>query len=228
MSSHGKKYVQRASLVEKWKVYPLLDWVKLLKEVSYTKFDPTVEVSIKTFANPKYNDQMMRGTMVLPYGTGKAVKVAVYVNEDMVWQAKSSGADIVWSSDLIKDIESGSIKFDILVTTPELLRDLAKVAKVLWPKGLMPNIKTGTVTTDIAKAVNEIKKWRVEYKLDKTGNIQMPVGKGSFSDDQLAQNISTLVKTLEENKPTGVKGRLIKKIVVSTTMSPAVLVSIDW
>lgn len=227
MSSRGKKYVQSAALVEKWKVYPLLDWVKLLRQLSYTKFDPTVEISIKTFANPKYNDQMMRGTMVLPHGNGKSVRVAVYTSEDGISQAGASGADVVGSSNLIKDIESGSIKFDILVTTPDLLRDLAKVAKVLWPKGLMPNIKTGTVTNDIGKAVNEIKKWRVEYKLDKTGNIQMPVGKLSFVETQLVENISSLIKTLEENKPSGVKGKLIKKIVISTTMSPGILVSTE-
>jgi large subunit ribosomal protein L1 len=227
MSSHGKKYVERAKLVEKNKIYPVLDWINLLKQISYTTFDPTVEVSINTFANPKYNDQMMRGTMVLPHGTGKTLQVAVYVNEDMVAQAKWSGADIVGSADLLKDIESGIIKFDVLVTTPDLLRDLAKVAKILWPKGLMPNIKTWTVTTDITNAVSEIKKWRIEYKLDKTGNIQMPVGKLSFKESQLVENITLLFKTLEEHKPSGVKGKLIKKMVISTTMSPGVLISIE-
>ena len=202
---HGKKYVEVKKLVEKTKMYPLTEAVELLKKVNYAKFDAGIEIAVKTNANPKYNDQMLRATTILPHGTGKTKKVAVFITEDKVDEAKKAGADV-------------------LITTPELIRDLAPVAKQLGPKGLMPSPKAGTVTMNIAQAVEETKKGKIEFRLDKTGNIHALVGKLSFDNAKLIENIESLMKAIEENKPTGVKGKLVKKVVIATTMSPGVQV----
>ena len=221
---HGKKYVEVKKLVEKTKMYPLTEAVELLKKVNYAKFDAGIEIAVKTNANPKYNDQMLRATTILPHGTGKTKKVAVFITEDKVDEAKKAGADIAGHDALLKDIKEGKTDFDVLITTPELIRDLAPVAKQLGPKGLMPSPKAGTVTMNIAQAVEETKKGKIEFRLDKTGNIHALVGKLSFDNVKLIENIESLMKAIEENKPTGVKGKLVKKVVIATTMSPGVQV----
>jgi large subunit ribosomal protein L1 len=218
----GKKYRAAAEKVDVLKKYELSEAVALAKAVNYAKFGGSLEVHVQTFCNPKYNDQQIRGTVVLPHGTGKTVKVAVFAGEELHADAKSAGADIVGNADLLKDIEAGKMDFDVLITTPDMMRDLAKVAKALGPKGLMPSPKTGTVTTNIAQAIDEIKKGRVEFKLDKTGNVHVAVGKISFADDKLADNITSLLKALVEAKPTGIKGKLFKKVVLAPTMGPGV------
>lgn len=223
-SKHGKKFEAAKLLVETGKVYEINEAVALAKKVSYAKFWWSLELCIKTFADPKYNDQMMRGTIILPHGTGKTVRVGVFVSDDKVEEALKLGADRAGSTDLIKDIESGKVEFDVLVTTVDMVKDLAKVAKILWPKGLMPSAKTGTITNNLATAIDEIKKWRIEYKLDKTGNIQLWVGKLSFSDTQLIENVQMVLKTLEENKPAAIKGRIMKKVVIAPTMWPGILI----
>lgn len=211
--------------VDVLKTYDVADAIILLKKISFTKFDPTVEIAIKTYANPKYNDQMMRGTIALPYGTGKTVCVAVYCSEDKVEEMKKAGADIAGWKDLLDRIEKWDIAFDVLVTDPMSMRDLARVAKILWPKGLMPSPKAGTVSQDVAKAVDEIKKGRIEYKIDKTWNIHGVVGKLSFDDAALIANIREFIKTMNDNKPTGVKGKLIKTITIAATMTPGVKIA---
>lgn len=221
---HGKKFLEAKKLVELGKVYDIKEAVALVKKVSYSKFEWTMELTIKTSADPKYNDQMMRGTIVLPHGTGKTVRVAAFVSDDKVDDSKKAWADRAGNIDLIKDIESGKIDFDVLITTPDMIKDLAKVAKALWPKWLMPSAKTGTITNNISDTIDEIKKWRIEYKLDKTGNIQLWVGKLWFSDDKLVDNISTVIKILEENKPAAIKNKLFKKVVIAPTMWPGVLI----
>lgn len=220
--SFGKKYVKAKELVEAEKKYSIEDAVALLKKMSYSKFVGTLNVAVKTFADPKYNDQQIRSTAVLPHGTGKTIIIAAYVSDDQVAEAKKAGADIAGNAELVKDIEAGKINFDVMVTTPDMMRDLAKVAKVLGPKGLMPSPKAGTVTQDIAGTIDEVKKGRVEFRLDKTGNIHSALGKLSFSDDQLVGNFKALMTSIEEAKPAGVKGKLIKKVVLSATMSPGV------
>lgn len=220
---HWKKYVEAASLIERWKAYSFEDAVKLVKQTSNVKFDATVEMAVKTNANPKYNDQVIRATTILPHGTGKSKKVAVFVSDDKLDEAKKSGADVYGSSDLLDSIKAGKTDFDILLTTPDCIRELAPIAKILWPKGLMPSPKAGTVTNDITKTVEEFKKWKIEFKLDKTGNIHVPVGKVSFDDNKLVENISALLNALEENKPAWVKWKLVKKVVIASSMWPGIL-----
>ena len=223
--SHGKKYVEAKKLVDKSKAYPLAEAVELLKKVNYAKFDAGVEVAIKTNANPKYNDQMLRATTILPHGTGKTKKVAVFTTDDKVEEAKKAGADIAGHDSLLASIKDGKTDFDVLITSPDLIRELAPVAKQLGPKGLMPSPKAGTVAMNITQAVEEVKKWKIEFRLDKTGNIHAGVGKVSFDDAKLVENINALLAAIEENKPTWVKGKLVKKVVLSTTMSPAVVIA---
>lgn len=225
MANHGKKYVESKKLVDSTKLYSLNEAVELVKKTSFTKFVPTIEIAIKTFANPKYNDQMIRSTTILPHGTGKTKKIAVFAAEDAGAEAKKAGADIVGTDSLLADIKAGKFDFDILITTADHIRDLAPVAKQLGPKGLMPSPKAGTVVINLAQAVEEIKRGKIEFKLDKTGNIHAPVGKASFEDKQLEENITSFVKAVEESKPVGVKGKLIKKIVITSSMGPSVQVA---
>jgi len=222
MPKHGKKYVESFNMIDKTKLYTVVDAVELVKKTSNVKFDATVELAIKTNANPKYNDQMLRGTTILPHGTWKSKKVAVFVTDDKLEEAKNSGADVYGSSDLLTDIKNGKMDFDVLLTTPDSIRELATIAKILWPKGLMPSPKAGTVTTDLLKSVDEVKKWKIEYKLDKTGNIHVPVGKISFDAAKLVDNIESILTAIDDNKPAWVKGRLVKKAVISSSMWPGV------
>lgn len=220
-----KKYKEAIKLIEANKAYELAEGVELVKKVSYTKFDWSVEIHIKTNADPKYNDQMIRWTVVLPNWIWKTVKVWVYTSEDHFENAKKAWADIVWNDQLIKDIENWKIEFDVLITTNDMMRNLAKVAKILWPKWLMPSPKAWTVTADIAWTINEIKKWRIEFKLDKTGNIHCPVGKVSFDSTKLIENINDLLKAIEDHKPTWIKWKLVKKIVIAPTMWPWIMIN---
>ena len=217
-----KKYKSAQELIEAGKKYELSEAVELMKKVSYTKFDWTVEVHLNTAANPKYQDQLIRGTVVLPHGIWKSKKIAVFATEDNHKAAKEAGADIVGSNELLKDIENWKIDFEVLVTTSDMIKDLAKVAKVLWPKGLMPSPKAWTVTNDLTWTINEIKKWRIEFKLDKTWNIHVWVWKVSFDNEKLVENIKALLSAIDENKPSGVKWKLVRKAVLAPTMGPGV------
>lgn len=220
MAKHGKKYRESAKQVDSAKAYPISEAIALLKKSGYSKFDGSVEIAVKTNADAKYNDQMMRGTTILPHGTGKTIKIAVFTAEEA--DAKKAWADIVGTDTLLADIKAGKLDFDVLLTTPEHIRDLAPVAKQLGPKGLMPSPKAGTVVSNIAQAVEEFKKGKIEFKLDKTGNINAAVGKISFTEAQIEENIKSFIKALEENKPTGVKGKLIKRIYIAPTMGPGI------
>lgn len=226
MAKKSKKYVEMAKLVDKKKSYTTTEATELVTKLGYTKFVPSIEIAVKTFANPKYNDQVIRATTSLPHGNGKTVKVAVYTTEDKVADVKKAGADVAGSVDLLADIEKGTMNFDVLVTSPDLMKDLAKVAKALGPKGLMPNPKAGTVAVDLASAVSEIKKGRFEFKLDKTGNIHATIGKANFTPEQLADNVTAFLAAINSHKPTGVKGKLIKKVVIAPTMGPGVTITL--
>ena len=220
MAKHWKKYVESKKTIDSSKLYTAAEAVEIVKKGIYTKFDPTIEIAINTFANPKYNDQMIRSTTILPHWTGKTKKIAVFISEDKAADVKKAWADIAWTENLLNDIKAWKFDFDILITTPEHIRDLAVVAKQLWPKGLMPSPKAWTVVQNVEQAVEEVKKGKIEFKLDKTGNIHAPIWKGSFDSIKLQENIESFIKAVEDNKPTWVKGKLIRKIVVSSTMGP--------
>ncbi len=220
MATHGKKYRESAKAVDVTKAYPINEAIVLLKKAGYTKFDGSVEIAIKTNADAKYNDQMMRGTTILPHGTGKSKRIAVFTADEA--EAKKAGADVAWTETLLNDIKAGKFDFDILLTTPEHIRDLAPVAKQLGPKWLMPSPKAGTVVANIPQAVEEFKKGKMEFKLDKTGNINASIGKLSFTEKQIEENIIAFLKALEDNKPTGVKGKLIKRAFIAPTMGPGI------
>jgi large subunit ribosomal protein L1 len=224
MVFYGKKYKNVQSLIEAEKKYPIAEAVALAKKVSYAKFGGSLNVAVKTYADPKYNDQQIRSTAVLPHGTGKTLRVIAFVSDDMIADAVKAGADMAGNAEIIKNIEAGKFDFDVMVTTPDMMRDLAKVAKALGPKGLMPSPKAGTVSQDLAATIDEVKKGRIEFRLDKTGNIHAGIGKISFTDEQLIDNLNAIITAINENKPAGIKGKLIKKVVISPTMGPGVQV----
>lgn len=204
------------------KFYLLDEAVSVAQSLKSAKFDETVEISMKLNVDPRHADQMVRGSVVLPNGTGKTVRVAVVAKDDKETEAKNAGADIVGSDDLIADIQAGKIDFDILIATPNMMGLIGKVGRILGPKGLMPNPKTGTVTMDVAKAVDNAKSGQVNFRVDKHGNIHAGVGKVSFDTAKLKENIETFIKTINKHKPSAAKGRYIKSSSLSLTMSPGV------
>ena len=220
----GKKLNESLKLVDKNKLYMLDEAVALVKQAAKAKFDESVELHIKLGIDPKQSDQIVRGTVSLPHGIGKARKVAVITKGEKQQEAKDAGADLVGGDDLIEDISKGALDFDILVATPDIMKDLSKVAKILGPKGLMPNPKSGTVTFEIGSTVKELKKGRVEYKNDAYGIIHCAIGKVSFDKEKLADNIKTLFEAVSKAKPSSSKGQYIKSISVSSTMGPGIYV----
>ena len=223
----SKKTTKRFSkLLEKvgaTKNYSLAEAIDTIKQLKSAKFDETVEIALKLNVDPRHADQMVRGSVVLPAGTGKTVRVAVIAKDAKADEAKAAGADIVGSDELVEDIQKGIMNFDVLIATPNLMGLVGKVGRILGPKGLMPNPKTGTVTMDVAQAVNNAKSGQVNFRVDKQGNIHAGLGKVSFSKEQLNDNISTLIKAVNRQKPAAAKGRYIKSAALSLTMSPSVL-----
>ncbi|MDE5539941.1 MAG: 50S ribosomal protein L1 [Bacilli bacterium] len=223
MKKHGKKYVEASKNVDKNKLYSVEEAVKLVKETSVTKFDSTVEVAIKLNIDAKKTDQNLRGSFVLPNGTGKTKRVLVIAKGEAAAKAKEAGATYVGDKDMIEKISKENwFDFDVIVATPDMMPELGKIGKVLGPKGLMPNPKTGTVTTDVVKAVEDINKGMVQYKNDSYGNIHAIIGKSSFDEKKLAENLSYVVTTVAKAKPASVKGVFISSITVSTTMGPGI------
>lgn len=218
----GKKYDDALKLIEADKLYVPKEAVALVKKTSVTKFDSTVELAVRLGVDPKYPDQQVRGAMVLPNGTGKTKKVLVFAKGPKVKEAEDAGADYVGGDELATKIKGGWMDFDVCVATPDMMGVVGKLGKVLGPRGLMPNPKVGTVTMDVTKAVNEIKSGKVEYRCDKSGNVQVIIGKVSFAEDKLLENYLALMDTLIKVKPSGVKGTYIKSITLSTTMGPGV------
>lgn len=209
------------------KAYTLTEAVKLLKSMPAAKFDESVEVALNLGVDPKYNDQMVRGVVALPHGTGKTIRVAVAAKGQAAEDAKAAGADVVGEADLIAAIEAGNIAFDKLIATPDMMPMLGKVARVLGPKGLMPNPKLGTVTPNVAKAVKDVKAGMIEFKVEKAGIVHAGVGKKSFDDAKLAANIKALVDAVKAAKPTGAKGNYMIKLTISCTMSKGVKVDLS-
>ena len=223
MKVHGKKYVEASSKVEKNKAYTYTDAVSLVKETATTKFDSTVEVAIKLNIDSKKADQQLRGSLVLPNGTGKVKKVLVIAKGEQAAKAKEAGAEFVGDVDMINKIETeGWFEYDVIVATPDMMPLLGKIGKILGPKGLMPNPKTGTVTPNVEKAINDIKSGMVEYKNDQYGNIHAIIGKVSFDNNKLEENLCYVVSTIAKAKPATVKGTFIENIAISSTMGPGI------
>ena len=219
----GKKYVEALNKVEKGKAYTKDEAVKLVKETSTSKFDATVEVAVRLNLDTKKADQQLRGAIVLPHGTGKTKKVLVVAKGENATKAKEAGADFVGDMDILEKIEKENwFGFDVMIATPDMMPLLGKLGKVLGPKGLMPNPKTGTVTTDVAKAVNDVKAGRVEYRTDSFGNVHGVIGKESFDEKQLSENLDAFMATIIKAKPSTVKGDYIKNIAITTTMGPGI------
>lgn len=220
MAKKAKRIQELLKKVDLTKEYSLNEGIKTIKTLSSAKFDETVEIAMKLNVDPRHADQMVRGSVVLPEGTGKKVRVAVIAKDIKADEAKKAGADIVGDDDLVEEIQKGNINFDVLIATPNLMGLVGKVGRILGPKGLMPNPKTGTVTMDVAQAVNNAKSGQVNFRVDKQGNIHAGLGKVSFSEEKLLNNISTFVKAINKHKPATAKGRYIKSATISLTMSP--------
>ncbi len=223
---HGKKYENSTKLLEEGKVYSIKEATDLLTKVSTTKFDGTAEVHIKINADTAQADQLVRTTVALPHGTGKKVRIAAFVADDQADAAKKAGADIAGITELIADVEQEKINFDIAVATPDVMKNLGKVAKILGQRGLMPNPKAGTVTPDFAKAIDELKKGRIECKMDKQGIIHAVFGKVSFGADKLKENLEVILSEIKEAQPVGIKGEYIQTISISPSMGPGIKVAL--
>lgn len=224
---HGKKYNEIAKLVDRTVAYEPEEAIALVKKTAAAKFDETVEVHIKTGCDGRHAEQQIRGAVVLPNGTGKTVKVLVFAKGDKVAEAEAAGADYVGGDELIPKIQNdGWLDFDVVVATPDMMGVVGRLGKVLGPKGLMPNPKSGTVTMDVTKAINDIKAGKVEYRLDKTNIIHCPIGKVSFSEEQLTQNLNTLLDAIVKARPSALKGQYLRSITLSSTMGPGVKVSV--
>lgn len=221
----GKKYVQKKALLSK-QDYPLSEAVSLLTQLSTSAFDGTAEAHIRINADTTQADQIVRTTVSLPHGTGKTVRIAAFVPDDHIDAAKKAGAKLAGNKNLIEDVGSGKIDFDVAIATPDLMRDLGKIAKVLGPKGLMPNPKSGTVTKDIAGTIAALQKGRIECKMDKQGIIHVPFGKISFGADKLRDNLESLLTAIQEAKPSGIKGIYIQSIAITPTMGPSIRLQI--
>lgn len=219
----GKKYAEAAKLIDRAALYDAEAAIGLVKKTAVAKFDETVEAHIRLGVDGRHADQQVRGAVVLPHGTGKDVKVLVFAKGDKLAEAEAAGADHVGGDELVPRIQNdGWVDFDVVVATPDMMGVVGRLGRVLGPKGLMPNPKAGTVTMDVAKAVKEIKAGKIEYRLDKTNIIHVPLGKASFSEDQLADNFQTLIGAINKAKPSAAKGQYLKSVTLSSTMGPGV------
>jgi len=226
MGQHGKRYQDAVKLVDRTRVYPIEEAVAIAKETSNVKFDASVEAHLRLGVDPRHADQMVRGTVVLPHGTGKVVRVAVFAQGEKAQEALRAGADEVGAEDLVKKIEAGWLEFDVAIATPDTMGQVGRLGRILGRRGLMPNPKAGTVTFDIERAVKEVKGGRVEFKVDKGAIVHVPVGKASFDQEQLVQNLAVLVDAINRAKPSGAKGQYLRTLTVATTMGPGIRVDI--
>ena len=227
MAKKGKKYLEAAKLVDSSSLYSVVEAIELAKKTSTVNFDATVEVAFRLGVDTRKNDQQVRGAVVLPKGTGKTAKVLVFAKGDKAAEAEAAGADYVGQGEYITKIQQGWFDFDVIVATPDMMGQLGKLGKLLGPKGLMPNPKTGTVTMDVAKAIDEIKKGKVEYRVDKDGNINVLFGKVSFTEEALVENFKALYDRIVKARPVTVKGAYLKGVTVSTTMGPGIKVTVE-
>ena len=224
MAPHGKKYLDATRRFDREKQHAPVEALELVKSLATRNFDETVEAAFRLGVDPRKADQMLRGTVSLPNGTGKSVRVAAFAQGDAARAAEEAGADVVGAEDLVARVEGGFLDFDVAIATPDLMAQVGKLGRVLGPRGLMPNPKTGTVTPDIAKAVGEFKAGKVEYRTDRNGNVQVPIGKASFAPADLLANFTAVYDELMRAKPSSAKGRYVKGVTVSSTMGPGVKV----
>jgi large subunit ribosomal protein L1 len=222
MAQHGKKYTEALSKVDREALYGVAEAIDLVKSLSSAKFDETVELAVRLGVDPRKADQIVRGTLSLPSGTGRTERVAVFAAGELAAEARAAGADVVGADDLVARVSGGFLEFDVAIATPDLMGQVGTLGRVLGPRGLMPNPKTGTVTMDVGKAVTEFKGGRVEYRTDKIGNVHIRAGKASFSREQLVANIHAVVEELQKAKPASAKGRYLLSVTVATTMGPGV------
>lgn len=218
----GKKYLASLELVDRTKRYSVKEAIELVKKTSFEKFDASVQLSFRLNVDPRHADQQIRGAVVLPHGTGRSQKVLVITQGPKEKEATDAGADFVGNKEMMEKIKGGWFDYDVIIATPDMMGELGKLGKILGPKGLMPNPKTGTVTMDVAKAVADVKKGKVEYRVDKEGNISTLIGKVSFQDDQLAENFKVLYDLIIKARPAAVKGIYVKNVVLSSTMGPGI------
>lgn len=226
MPRHGKKYLDAAKLVDRATLYPPPEAAELVKQTSTVGFDPTIEAHLRLGVDPRHADQMVRGTVVLPHGTGKIVRVVVFAQGEKAQEALRGGADEVGAEDLVKKIEAGWLEFDVALATPDTMGMVGRLGKILGRRGLMPNPKSGTITFDIERALREVKGGRVEFKLDKGAIIHVAFGKGSFSAEELVANLAALLDAVNRAKPSGAKGQYLKGLTIASTMGPGIRVDI--
>jgi large subunit ribosomal protein L1 len=224
--AHGKKYIEAAKLVDRERIYSPAEAAGLAKETNYVAFDSTVEAHLRLGVDPRHADQMVRGTVVLPHGTGKVVRVVVFAQGDKAQEALKAGADEVGGEDLVKKIEAGWLEFDVALATPDSMGMVGKLGKILGRRGLMPNPKAGTITFDLDRAVREVKGGRVEFKVDKAGIIHTAFGRASFEADALVANLAALIDAINRARPTGAKGQYLKGLTIATTMGPGIRVDL--
>ena len=222
MATHGQNYRKGAELIDHNKLYDPADAIKLAKETSPTKFDATVEVAMRLGVDPRKADQMVRGTVTLPHGTGKTARVIVFAQGAKAEEAVAAGADEVGTDELVARIQGGWLEFDAAIATPDQMAKIGRIARILGPRGLMPNPKTGTVTMDVTKAINEIKGGKITFRVDKHSNLHLIIGKASFTEDQLKDNYAAVLDEVLRAKPSAAKGKYLKKVTVTTTMGPGV------
>ena len=222
---HGKKYIEAAKNIERGNLYGKEEGIALVKKTAVAKFDETIEAHIRTGCDGRHADQQIRGAVVLPHGTGKQVRVLVFAKNAKAEEAQAAGAEFVGAEELVPKIQGGWFDFDVVVATPDMMGVVGRLGRVLGPKGLMPNPKAGTVTMDVTKAVNDIKAGKIEYRLDKTNIIHVPIGKASFTEEQLADNFQTLMDAINKAKPAAVKGQYLKSVVLTPTMGAGVKVN---
>jgi large subunit ribosomal protein L1 len=226
MKMRSKRYKEAAKDLDSAKIYPLKEAISVLKKISPLKFDASMDLHFKLNVDPKKSDQMVRGTVILPYGTGKKVRVAVFCRGEHEQFAREAQADYIGAEDLINKVANGFLDFDCAIATPDMMKELTRLGKILGPRGLMPSPKTGTVTNDITKAIQDVKKGKVEFRVDKQGGMHLSVGKISFEEEKLYENASQVISSLTESKPASVKGKFVESLFISSTMSPGLKISI--
>ena len=218
MAQHGKKYLEAAKLVDETKLYDPQEAVELLRRTSFVKFDPTIELHFRLGVDPRHADQMVRGMAVLPHGTGRVVRILVFAQGDKAREAEEAGADFVGSADLVKQITEGWLGFDVAIATPDQMQSVGRLGKILGRRGLMPNPKAGTVTMDVARTIREVRSGRVEFRVERAALIHVPVGKLSFDNQSILNNVASMIEAIVAAKPSGVKGQYVKTVTLTTTM----------
>ena len=226
MKKHGKKYEKAAPLVDRTKLHTVEEAVALLKKVAYAKFDETVNLDLRLGVDPRQADQQVRGTVALPHGTGKKVRVLVFAKGDKLREAEEAGADVAGGAELVQKVLEGFLDFDAAISTPDMMRDVGKLGKVLGPRNMMPNPKAGTVTADVKSAIESLKAGRIEYKLDRLANMHLVVGKMSFDEAKLAENINAVVEAIQKARPASIKANYLRTVCLSSTMSPGIRIAV--